>query len=593
MPGDTLWPTVQNVVKYTLILAGGRMLYINTLGAAGPDSAVDSRLVRPLREQWLGPGWLKVAAGLAILAGLHCLLRVLVQHRQREQFFRAAARRTDRGSARDAADSSAAGAAVLTGAGGGRAGRIVLLGARELPKIVLGAAGAVLLMKGSGVLDHLYFGCASWLSGLLAGEQAHFLFSGSFFAHAIKAVVGIALVETGYLWLARGMRREHGVLLRLVRIEDRRVERLHLDAMKIRGFGLQMQTRDTEGIIADTTPTADVKVRIYTAQGVKHGIDYLLTYLKNLEPTQRQRLPLHVEDIALVKEGLRTLRGEGPIPSLSLKDMDVEALRKFLVEKSGGVFRDDDMARILVAMERADAANVLDCQDSALLEAVNDCEVGFEGGMFSRSMFKRDEAGHLTPVATMIEDLTLMDQVSSSPRNGYGPNYWRRGRLLMGFRFYRGTAEDGTAMRTVIHEIIKSRLRRYWDFGDSYLWNFKDHTFFIDNSWFASYGWLIPGRWIPRRRYVVRDARSRVAAVMEERFIQKLLLDMDWNIRIYDETLNNEDAVLVLSLLTEFLHDRRKYTRARMAPGNTPHERLLVAGGRKRSGQDDSLVGGV
>lgn len=586
MPRDTLWPLAKNCVKYSLVLVGGRMLYNHSIGALQQHSAFVEKSVKTVRDVWVRPDWLKFLVGVALLAIVHFVLRGVVRKKQQLERLRpkpadAAPKPPEAEKAADEEDAETGdtGNVVLAPLSRKTGFRVALFFIRELPKIILGTAGAVFMLKGWPFLDYLYMMITDHIPPAVPG--------------IVRAAGGFVLLEAGYAIITRGIRKEHGPLLRFAHIDDRRMEGLHWDTMKIRGFGVQMQTRATEGIIEETTPTADVTVKVYTAAGVKKSGDLIVTYLKNLEPVKKRLPELHIEDIQLVKEALKHVLGAEEFPSSRMAELDVDSVNACLREKTDGSFKTEDLARVLVAMERVGSSNILGLKDSQLLDAVNDNEMGFEGGLFSRTLYKRDEGGRLTPLATMVEDLTLTDQISSSVGNGYGPDYWRRGKVLMGFKFFRGYGEDGTAMRTVVHEIRKSRLRRYWDYGDSYLWTFKEKTFFIDNSWMASLGWLIPGPWTPKRKYIVRDSSNHIIAHMNEIFVQKLLFDMDWNIHVYDDRLNFADVVNVLALLTEFLHYRRKYQKARTAPGNSAHERLLVSGGRKRGDTSDSLVGGI
>jgi hypothetical protein len=564
MPRDTLWPALKGVAKYTLILSGGRMLRDGLLGADAAPPRFD--LARLL-------------GGLVLLAALHCGLRWHVRRRQEQRLWR---ERSERGR-------RAQGEAAVAPAGGaGPALRALITFGRELPKLALGALGAALLIDGSLVLDEAWL----WFAGRAQNAGLGFLAGAGLIPRALRTVVGLGLLEAGYLLLALGIRHEHGPCLRRARVDDRRIEGLRRERGKLRGFWAHVEKRQAAPETSETTPTADVWVHLRGPNAPHKPTHYIITYRKDLEPAPRSLLPVHLEHVQFVKQALRDLLGKRPVPSLQMYKVDLHALRSYLQDQLKVSITDEDITRVVVAMERADSADVTRLSDEALLKAVNDAGPAFRAGLFSRTFYKYDEAGRLAPAFTIQEDLKEIDRISRSLKTGYGANYWRKGRALMAFRFFRGAAEDGELMRTSVRELRLRAPERWWQWGDTYRWEFRESVFQIDNTWIASLTWLTPGPWVPRRRYVVREGR-RIVALCEESLPRKLLLGVDWNIHIFDQQLNNEEGVAVLSLLTEFLHFRSRYLGARTSPGNSAYERLLVAGHRLTQDAADWPVAGL
>ena len=410
--------------------------------------------------------------------------------------------------------------------------------------------------------------------------------------HTECSLVGLLLILLGYAVVRGGIIRRHGPVHRMIYVNDRRVESLHWDTQKIRGFGLQLQTSDTEGIIGDLTPTADANVTVYDHTGKRKGKRATVMYLKNLEPTQKPLDKLTGKHVKAVREAIAELVPGAAVPTSELEKINIEKLKTTAGQKLGEEVSDLNLGRVLLALMNMASDDVMKADEGKLLDEINDVETGYEGGIFHRVLYRKDPGGHYVPIATMAEDMTLTDRVSSSDRNGFGPNYWRHGKALMGFWLSRGAGDDSNMIRMPVHEIRKSRLRRYWDWGEAYRWTFRQHNLRIDECWIASYPTPIPGRKL-RRYYIVRDSRGEVVATLREVFWTKFTLDFNWRVEIYCDRLNCEEAGNTLALLTEFLHGRHRYYKSRVAPGNTAHERLLVGGGKKRGDATEAIGGGL
>ena len=589
MPRDTLVPLAKGCVKYAAILGGGKLLYDHSLALWPQLTGFCEERIAPQIHGDIG----KFAIGVAAVGVAHFVLTKRVRARQSKEHFAEEALETT-GQQQQEETPPASETPVKKGQGS----RLLVALLTVFPKLAVAATGGQLLLTSVGPLGWLYGKAGTALLDLWAKQAVVEKILGSTapsgVAHPVKFVIGGLLALLGYAIVRRGILRSHGPVHRLVYVDDRRIETLHWDTQKIRGFGLQLQTADTEGLIGDLTPTADAKTTVYNAEGKHAGTDGTVMYLPNLEPVKKKLDRLTEDDVRLVKDSIAETANGAAVSSANVDSLNVEKFVATVREKSEGKFTDVNMSRILMAMEVIGGEDVTQIADSAILEEANDVEEGFEGGMFCRSLYERDQGGHYVPRATMVEDMTLTDQLSSSPRNGYGPQYWRRGKVLIGFRFFRGAGEDSGPIRTFIHEIRKSRLRRYWDFGEAYRWTLREQNLRIDESWVLSYGWLIPFLPVtPRRYYLVRDSKGEVIARMREVFTQKLTGDMDWKIEIYADRLNSEEASYGLALLSEFLHQRRKYVRSRRTPGNTAHERLLVAGGKKRAESGESVSVGL
>ena len=592
MPSQTLFPLAKNIVKYGAIMGGGKLLYDHSLALCQPFTDLCAQ-APPVMQT----GWAKFGMGVVALGVAHFVLSKTAQRKASKDHFaeevaekgKAAGAPPDEPVAPDSGEKPQD--APAKGTAGGPAKSLLAALLLILPKTAIAMAGGQFIISTVALLEGIYNAVGAWLLGIPA-MQAFDASVRPAAAHPLCSVAGLALILLGYAIVRRGIVRRHGPVHRLIIVNDRRVEALHWDTQKIRGFGLQLQTADTEGIIGDLTPTADTHVTTFDHAGRHKGRTCTIMYLKNLEP---QRTPLEKLDgshVAAVRTAIQDLAAGKTVSASDMEAIDVEKLRKVIAEQTGQDMSDTNLGRVLLALMGQGGDDIAKADEGRLLAEINDVEVGYEGGLFHRVLYRRDAGGHYVPDASLAEDLTLTDRVSSSPTNGFGTTYWRRGKVLMGFWFAKSAGDDSDMIRMPLHEIRKSRLRRYWDWGQCYRWTFLKHNLRIDEYWLASY----PVPFTPiklRRLYTVRDSRGEIVATMRELFWSKLTLDMNWRIEFYCDRLDDERAGNTLSLLTEFLHNRRKYIKSRTALGNTAHERLLVGGGKKRGDATEAIGGGL
>ena len=592
MPVRTLWPLAKNAVKYGAIMAGGKLLYDHSLSLAKPWQDLCAKAPEQLQSDWA-----KFLIGVAALGVAHFVLSKSVQRKESKKHFLAEANEKKPPAEQEAPPPEPApqeGAEAKPAKSGNIVLSLVGFVISILPKAAVAMAGGYLVITTAPILPGIYTGVRNKLVAV-QGIQVFSVTGGNdVVAHVLSSVLGLVLILLGYAIVRRGIARRHGPLHRLIFVNDRRVESLHWDTAKIRGFGMQLQTSDTEGLIGDLTPTADAYVTHYDHQGKHKGHTSTVMYLRNLEPEKKPLDKLDGSHVKAVREAIAEMNPDKTVTATELEKIDIERLKRIVTEKNGNEMSDTNLGRVLLALMTLGGENVGQADEGKLLEHVNDVETGYEGGLFHRVLYRKDSGGHYVPIATIAEDLTLTDRITSSPRNGYGPNYWRRGKALMAFWISRGAADDSAMIRMQLHQIRKSLFRRWWDWGASYRWTLRQHNLRIDEDWCASYRWLsfVPGI-VPRRFFTVRDSRGEIVATMREIFWSKCTLDMNWRVEIYCDRLNNEDAGNTLALLTEFLHNRQKYLKSRTAPGNTAHERLLVGGGKKRGDATESIGGGL
>ncbi len=598
MPSQAIIPLAKNVVKYGMIMGGGKLLYDHSISQW---SIVADQLGKLPDSVKTAPA--QLAIGVVALGIAHLVLSKTAQHRHSKAHFIEEAR--EKGQAPpeekpDAAPPPAEGeapAAPAPAPGGNVVMGIVGWIISIIPKTACAVAGGQLVIANFPGLEGLYgligakiLSVPAMAKIFQAGEGAAQAAS----AHTASSAAGLVLILLGYAIVRRGVVKAHGPVHRRIYVNDRRVESLHWDTQKIRGFGMQLQTMDTEGIIGDLTPTADTEVSVYDHEGRHKQRPSTIMYLKNLEPAEKPLEKLAGNHVTAVREAISEIVPGEAVTAKDLEQIDLQKLKAVTNQKLGEDISDVNLGRVLLALMEIGPEDVLKADEGRVLDRVNDVEKGSEGGIFHRVLYRKDDGGHYVPIATMAEDLTLTDRISSSERNGFGPNYWRHGKVLMGFWVSRGAGDNSNMIRMPVHQIQKSRLRRYWDWGQSYRWTFLQHNLRIDEEWFSSYGWLIPipGRAL-RRYYKVRDSRGEVVATMKECVWPKLTLDFNWRVEIYCDRLNNEEAGNTLALFTEFLHNRYKYFKSRIAPGNTAHERLLVGGGKKRGDATEAIGGGL
>ncbi len=585
MPSQAIIPFAKNVIKYGMIMGGGKLLYDHSIDKLPGLTQLLDKLPPQAKSM---PA--QVAIGAAALWIAHVVLSKTAEHKRHKEHFLAEAQEQGQAPPEAPPPEPQNGQASPAEPKTSFAVVFGLWVLSIIPKTACAVAGGQLIIAPT-FLNRIY----GWLGKeilSIPGAAAVFQTKGT--GDAACSLAGLALILLGYAVVRRGVLRAHGPLHRFIYVNDRRVEALHWDTQKIRGFGLQLQTMDTEGIIGDLTPTADVQPVVYDHQGKRKLKESTIMYLKSLEPEEKPLEKLAGKHVKAVRDAVaKTASGESA-PAHEVEKMDVEKIKTLAQQELGEDLSDLNLGRVLFALMEECPEDVLKADEGRVLERVNDVETGYQGGMFHRVLYRRDEGGHYVPICSIAEDLTLTDRISSSERNGFGPNYWRRGKVLMGFWVSRGAGDDSNMIRMPIHQILKSRLRRYWDWGESYRWTYRQHNLRIDEEWFASFGWLVPapGRAL-RRSYIVRDSKGEVVATLKECFWPKFTLDFNWRIEIYCDRLNTEEAGNTLALFTEYLHNRYKYYKSRVAPGNTAHERLLVGGGKKRGDATESITGGL
>ena len=590
MPSQTLLPLAKNVVKYGAIMGGGKLLYDHSLALCKPFTDLCAQAPAPMQT-----GWAKFAMGVAALGVAHFVLSKTAQRKARRDHFAQEAAEKGEGDAPPAETPAPPDTGEEpkepTPKPRGSAGPLIAGIIAILPKTAIAVAGGQLTISTVALLEGIYNGIGARVLAL-PGMDVFNQNVRAALAHPLCCAAGLALILLGYAIVRRGIVKRHGPVHRSIIVNDRRVESLHWDTQKIRGFGLQLQTADTEGIIGDLTPTADTYVTTFDHDGKHKGRTCTIMYLKNLEPQKTALDKLDGSHVTAVRDAIQELYAGKTVSAADLETIEIEKLGKTIADKKGQEMSDTDLGRVLLALMSQGGEDVSKADEGRLLAEINDVEVGYEGGLFHRVLYRRDAGGHYVPDASLAEDLTLTDRVSSSPTNGFGPTYWRRGKVLMGFWFAKSAGEDADMIRMPVHEIRKSRLRRYWDWGPCYRWTFLKHNLRVDECWLASY----PVPFTPiklRRFYTVRDSHGEIVATMRELFWSKLTLDMNWRIEIYCDRLNDERAGNTLALLTEFLHNRKKYIRSRTTLGNTAHERLLVGGGKKRGDATEAIGGGL
>lgn len=589
MPAQTIVPLAKNAVKYAAIMGGGKLLYDHTLGLSQPFAELCAKARQPLDHDGI-----KFLLGLAALGVAHFVLSKTAQRKAtKEHFAQEAAEKGEKPETEEQSAPPEKGSEAPKAEGASMVGTIVGLILSIVPKAAMAMAGGQLVITTFPGLLRLYEGAWNRLVSIQAMQVLDAGAAGNrTLAHTLCIILGLVLIMLGYAIVCRGIVKSHGPLHRLIIVNDRRVESLHWDTQKIRGFGLQLQTADTEGIIGDLTPTADTQVSTFNHEGKHKGRSCTVMYLKSLEPQPKPLDKLDATQITAVREAIGEVAAGKTVAASDLAALDMEALRKALAPRTEEEMSDTNLGRVLLALMNQGGADISQADEGRLLAEINDVEVGYEGGLFHRVLYRKDEGGHYVPDATMAEDLTLTDRISSSDRNGFGPSYWRHGKALMGFWFAKGAGEDSNMVRMPLHQIRKSRLRRYWDWGTAYRWTFLKHNLRIDEGWLASY----PVPFTPfklRRYFIVRDSRGETVATVRELPWSKLTLDMNWRIEMYCDRLNDERAGNALALLTEFLHNRHKYVKSRTAMGNTAHERLLVGGGKKRGDATEAIGGGL
>lgn len=589
MPAQTLIPLGKNIIKYGAITAGGKLLYDHTLNLYEPFTKLLEHAPDPLKSNWA-----QLGIGVAALGVAHFLLSQSVRRcASKDHFVKEASEPSQGAKPAESAPPPPEGQTDAPAAKGrSPAAALVAFLIAIVPKTAIAMVGGPLVINRVPLLSYIYDGLAGQILSLPGMTP---IFDQGVHGHVACSAAGLVLILFGYYVVRRGIVKLHGPLHRLSIVNDRRIESLHLDTQKIRGFGMQLQTSDTEGIVGDMTPTADVYSTTYDHDG-RHKDKRVATlmYIQDGEPKKTPLDKLDATVLRAVREAIAEMHPDKALSASDLERIDIERLRKIVAAKSETELSELNLGRILLALMNQGHDDISTCDEGRLLEEINDVESGYEGGLFYRAAYRKDEGGHYVRYATMAEDLTASDAQSSSPRNGYGPNYWRHGKVLMGFWIARGAGEDSGNIRMRVQQIRKSRLRRYWDWGASYRWTFRQQNFRIDECWIASYGWVIPYPGVSLRRYYeVRDSRGEIVATMREIVWAKVTFDFNWRVEIYCDRLNNDEAAYTLAMLTEFLHSRHRYVKSRTTPGNTAHERLLVGGGKKRGDATEAIGGGL
>lgn len=379
---------------------------------------------------------------------------------------------------------------------------------------------------------------------------------------------------------------------------------------------LYAQSDRTRGLHGASVPVARITARPFP--GGNETEHYVLVR-SDLEP-QKVRRHLSPADIDVVKEYLRGASGHEPeqaklapraLPQLAHESNIYREAYSGRLAAEGHKLTPADVGRIVRELSEQTVEDVLTASTHDVHTKLGAQDRFSHGGRFFASVF---DGNPLTPTVMLKENVGQTIACSRDPKQGYGPAFVRRGKLLMVLqhrRFQSGSTDSepaddweddvgddddhGDESSTPVN-IIKED-RKAWNqvlssgFGEAYVMRMGDRQFIYDGWWVGSgealLAW-IPGlrgkRLAPRRIGYVTDEKNKIVAKIADigwKVPTKLLGNYDRVVDVYDTRLaHDKNFGLTLCLLSQFMTHQNLYRENRL-------QQTLPTGGPPAGADDD------